>query len=60
MKIQKRIEKAGKVVHVAEFDTDSGMTIAEFAKVAYEDFAKKHPEIDLMDDDVWAKWDKPE
>lgn len=58
MKIQKRIEKGGKVIHVAEFEMESGMTLAEFAKLAYEDFAKNHPDIDLLDEDVWVKWDK--
>lgn len=57
MHIRKVVEKDGKVIHTSEFDTESGLTMAEFAKLAYEDFAKKCPDVSMLDDDVWSRWE---
>jgi hypothetical protein len=58
VRIEQRIEKGGAVIHRAVWDADSGMTMADFARHAHQDFAARHPEISLLDSDVWIKWDK--
>jgi hypothetical protein len=34
-----------------------GSSFAEFSKLALREFNQRHPEVSLLDDDVWLKFD---
>jgi hypothetical protein len=57
MRIELRVEQKGKTIFQAECDTERGGTFAQFARVALTKFSQEHPEISLLDDDVWLKFD---
>jgi hypothetical protein len=40
-----------------ECDTERGSSFAEFSKLALREFNQRHPEVSLLDDDVWLKFD---
>jgi hypothetical protein len=52
MRIELRVEQKGKAIFQAEL----GGNFAQFARVALTKFSKEHPEISLLDDDVWLKF----
>ena len=61
MKIRLRIERDGEVLHTAEYEPEyEEITLAEFSARAHEEFARKRPDVSLLDDNVWLKWDKAE
>lgn len=56
MKVEMRVEKSGRVIFRAQYDTGAG-GFAELSKMALEQFRKDHPKVSLLDEDVWVKWD---
>ena len=40
-----------------EFSGPTGSSFAEFSKLALREFNQRHPEVSLLDDDVWLKFD---
>ena len=58
MRIEMRVERNGRSIFRAEFDTEVGGSFAECSKMALKEFHRQHPEISLLDDDVWLKFDK--
>jgi len=57
MRIELRVEQNGKTVFRVERDTERGGSFAEFSKSALRKFNQEHPEISLLDEDVWLKFD---
>ena len=57
MRIEVRVERNGRSIFRAEFDTELGGSFAEYSKMALKEFHRLHPEIWLLDDDVWLKFD---
>ena len=58
MRIEMRVERNGRAIFRAEFDTELGGSFAEYSKMALKEFHRQHPEVSLLDDDVWLKFDK--
>lgn len=59
MQICLKFQKGGETLYSAEYDTEyQDITLADFARMAHEEFAKKRPDISLFQDDVLLKWDK--
>ena len=58
MRIEMRVERNGKSIFRAEFDTELGGSFAEYSKMALKEFPQQHPEVSLLDDEVWLKFDK--
>ncbi len=58
MRIEMRVERSGSSVFRAEFDTELGGSFAQYSKMALKEFQRQHPEVSLLDDDVWLKFDK--
>ena len=57
MRIEMRVEQNGKTIFRAECCTERGGNFAEFSKLALRKFNQQHPEVSLLDDDVWLKFD---
>jgi hypothetical protein len=57
MRIEMRVVQNGKTIFRAECDTERGGNFAEFSRLALRKFNQEHPEISLLDDDVWLKFD---
>jgi hypothetical protein len=57
MRIELRVERKGQTIFRAECDTERGSGFAEFSKFALREFNQRHPEVSLLDDDVWLKFD---
>jgi hypothetical protein len=56
MRIELRVEREGQTIFRAECDTERGSSFAEFSKLALREFNQRHPEVSLLDDDVWLKF----
>ena len=57
MRIELRVDRNGQTIFRAECDTQRGSSFAEFSKSALRDFSHRHPEVSLLDDDIWLKFD---
>ena len=57
MRIELRVDRNGQTIFRAECDTERGSSFAEFSKSALRDFGHRHPEVSLLDDDIWLKFD---
>jgi len=57
MRIELRVDRNGQTIFRAECDTERGSSFAEFSKLALREFNQRHPEVSLLDDDVWLKFD---
>ena len=57
MRIELRVHRNGQTIFRAECDTERGSSFAEFSKLALREFNQRHPEVSLLDDDVWLKFD---
>jgi hypothetical protein len=57
MRIELRVDRNGQTIFRAECDTQRGGSFAEFSKLALREFNQRHPEVSLLDDDVWLKFD---
>ena len=57
MLIEVRVEQNGKTIFRAECDTERGGSFAQFSKSALTKFKQQHPEVSLLDDNVWLKFD---
>ena len=57
MLIELRVEQNGKTIFRAECDTERGGSFAQLSKSALTKFKQQHPEISLLDDNVWLKFD---
>jgi hypothetical protein len=57
MRIALRVEQHGKTIFRAECDTGRGGSFAEFSKLALREFNRQYPEVSLLDEDVWLKFD---
>jgi hypothetical protein len=55
MKIGICLEKAGAPIFRCAYDAERKEQVADFAKLALEEFHKRHPDL-LFDDDVTLKW----
>jgi hypothetical protein len=53
MQIELRIDRNGQTIFRAECDTERGSSFAEFSKLALREFNQRHPEVSLLDDDIW-------
>jgi hypothetical protein len=53
MRIELRVDRNGQTIFRAECDTERGGSFAEFSKLALREFNQRHPEVSLLDDDVW-------
>ncbi len=58
MRIEMRVERNGRSNFRAEYYAEVGLSFAEYAKMALKEFHRQHPEVSLLDDDVWLKFDK--
>ena len=58
MRIELRVDRKGEIIFRAECDTERGSSFAEFSKLALREFNQRHPEVSLLDDDVWLKFDR--
>ena len=56
MRIELRVDRNGQTIFRAECDTERGSSFAEFSKLALREFNQQHPEVSLLDDDVWLKF----
>ena len=56
MRIELRVDRNGQTIFRAECDTERGGSFAEFSKLALREFNQRHPEVSLLDDDVWLKF----
>ena len=56
MRIELRVDRNGQTIFRAECDTERGSSFAEFSKLALREFNQRHPEVSLLDDDVWLKF----
>ena len=57
MRIELRVDRNGQTIFRAECDTERGGSFAEFSKLALREFDRRHPEVSLLDDGVWLKFD---
>jgi len=57
MLIELRVDRNGQTIFRAECDTERGSSFAEFSKLALREFNQRHPEVSLLDDDIWLKFD---
>jgi hypothetical protein len=57
MRIELRVDRSGQTIFRAECDTERGGSFAEFSKLALREFDQWHPEVSLLDEDVWLKFD---
>jgi len=57
MRIELRVNRNGQTIFRVECDTERGSSFAEFSKLALREFNQRHPEVSLLDDDVWLKFD---
>jgi hypothetical protein len=57
MRIELRVDRNGQTIFRAECDTERGSSFAEFSKLALREFNQPYPEVSLLDDDVWLKFD---
>jgi hypothetical protein len=57
MRIELRIDRNGETIFRAECDTEQGGSFAEFTNSALKEFNQQHPDVSLLDDDVWLKFD---
>jgi hypothetical protein len=57
MRIELRVDRNGQTIFRAECDTERGSSFAEFSKLALREFSQRHPEVSLLDDGVWLKFD---
>ena len=57
MRIELRVDRNGQTIFRAECDTERGSSFAEFSKLALREFNQRHPEVSLLDDDGWLKFD---
>ena len=57
MRIELRVDRNGQTIFRAECDTERGSSFAEFSKLALRELNQRHPEVSLLDDDVWLKFD---
>jgi hypothetical protein len=57
MRIELRVDRNGETIFRAECDTERGGSFAEFSKSALKEFDQQHPDVSLLDDDVWLKFD---
>jgi hypothetical protein len=58
MRIEMRVERNGRSIFRAEYYTEVGLSFAEYSKMALKELHRQHPEVLLLDDDVWLKFDK--
>ncbi len=58
MRIEMRVERNGRSIFRTEYFTEVGLSFAEYSKMALKEFHRQHPEVSLLDDDVWLKFDK--
>ena len=56
MRIELRVDRNGQTIFRAECDTERGSSFAEFSKLALREFNQRHPEVSLLDHDVWLKF----
>ena len=57
MRIELRVDRNGQTIFRAECDTERGSSFANFSKLALKEFNQRHPDVSLVDDDVWLKFD---
>ena len=58
MLIELRVEQNGKTIFRAECDTERGGSFAPTFEVGLDEVqAQEHPEVSLLDDNVWLKFD---
>ena len=57
MRIELRVDRNGETIFRAGCDTERGSSFAEFSKLALREFDRRHPEVSLLDDGVWLKFD---
>src|SRR6478752_1587812 len=57
MRIELRVQRNGQTIFRAGCDTERGSSFAEFSKLALREFNQRHPEVSLLDDDGWLKFD---
>ena len=57
MRIELRVDRNGQTIFRPECDTERGSSFGEFSKLALREFNQRHPEVSLLDDDVWLKFD---
>lgn len=57
MKVEKRIERNGKILFSANFDLEGQQPIEEFLKTFRAEFAKKYPKISLAEAGYVEKWE---
>ena len=57
MRIELRVQRNGQTIFRAGCDTERGSSFAEFSKLALREFDRRHPEVSLLDDGVWLKFD---
>ena len=57
MRIELRVDRNGQTIFRAECDTERGSSFAKFSKLVLSEFSHRHPEVSLLDDDIWLKFD---
>jgi len=54
MRIELRVDRNGQTIFRAECDTERGSSsFAKFSKLVLSEFSHRHPEVSLLDDDIW-------
>ncbi len=58
MKLEKRIERNGKILFSAKFALDGEQPIEEFLHTFHAEFAKKYPKVSLAEAGYVEKWER--